>query len=126
MASLQAGPAIPELFADLLKQVSTLVAIELDLARAELSLSFERLAGGVGKVAVGAVLLLAGLFFVLAAICAFLVRLGLPVDLACLAVGAVVTIVGYLLLRWGTDAFVPSKLLPRRSLAQISSLMRRS
>jgi len=126
MASLPAAPGIPELLADLLRQVSALISLEFDLARAELAESSARVGGGLGKMAAGAVLLLAGLFFILAAVCAFLVRLGLPVDASCLIVGAAVLIAGGMLLRQGASAFEPAKLLPRRSLGQISSLMRRS
>ena len=95
------------------------------LARAELSESSSRAAAGLVKVAAGAVFLLAGLFFLLAALTAFLVRLGLPVDLSCLIVAIVALIGGGLALRAGAQAFQPSKLMPRRSIEQISSLMRR-
>lgn len=125
MASLEISPRILELLADLVRQVSSLWTIELDLARAELSESSSRAAAGLVKVAAGAVFLLAGLFFLLAALTAFLVRLGLPVDLSCLIVAVVALIGGGLALRAGAQAFQPSKLLPRRSIEQISSLMRR-
>jgi len=125
MASLQAAPGITELLADLLRQISALMSVEIDLARAELAESSARAVGGLAKAAVGAVLLLAGLFFVLAAICAFLVRLGLPVDLSCLIVGAAVLVAGGVSLRLGVQAFEPRKLLPRRSLDQISSFIGR-
>jgi len=125
MASLEISPRILELLADLVRQVSSLWTIELDLARAELSESSSRAAAGFVKVAAGAVFLLAGLFFLLAALTAFLVRLGLPVDLSCLIVAVVALIGGGLALRAGVQAFQPSKLLPRRSIEQISSLMRR-
>ena len=125
MASLEISPRILELLADLVRQVSSLWTIELDLARAELSESSSRAVAGLVKVAAGAVFLLAGLFFLLAALTAFLVRLGLPVDLSCLIVAVVALIVGGLALRAGAQAFQSGKLLPRRSIEQISSLMRR-
>jgi hypothetical protein len=125
MASLEISPRILELLTDLVRQVSSLWTIELDLARAELSESSSRAAAGLIKVAAGAVFLLAGLFLLLAALTAFLVRLGLPVDLSCLIVAVVALIGGGLALRAGVGAFQSSKLLPRRSIEQISSLMRR-
>jgi hypothetical protein len=125
MAGLEMSRGILELLADLVRQVSSLWTVELDLARAELTESSSRAAGGIAKVAVGAVFLLAGLFFLLAALTAFLVRLGLPVDLSCLIVAVIALIGGWLALRTGTQAFQPSNLLPRRSIQQISSLMRR-
>jgi len=126
MASLRTTPSIMELFADLLRQVSTLLSLEFDLARAELAQSSSRAAVGLGKVAAGAVCLLAGLFFLLAAVCAFLVRLGLPVDLSCLIVAVAVMLAGWFALRSGARAFEPRNLLPRRSLGQISSFIRRA
>jgi hypothetical protein len=125
MAGLEMSRGILELLADLVRQVSSLWTIELDLARAELSESSSRAVVGIVKVAVGAVFLLAGLFFLLAALTAFLVRLGLPVDLSCLIVAVVALIGGGLALRAGARAFQPSNLLPRRSIQQVSSLIRR-
>ena len=125
MAGLEMSRGILELLADLVRQVSSLWTIELDLAREELSESSSRAVVGIVKVAVGAVFLLAGLFFLLAALTAFLVRLGLPVDLSCLIVAVVALIGGGLALRAGARAFQPSNLLPRRSIQQVSSLMRR-
>jgi len=125
MASLEISPRILELLADLVRQVSSLWTIELDLARVELSESSSRAAAGLVKVVAGAVFLLAWLFFLLAALTAFLVRLGLPVDLSCLIVAVVALIGGGLALRAGVQTFQPSKLLPRRGIQQISSLMRR-
>lgn len=124
MASLRVAPGITELLRDLLKQVSTLASLEFDLARAELAESSSRAAGGLGKVAAGAVFLLAGFLFILAAVCAFLVRLGVPIDLACLIVALVTMTAGWLVLRSGARAFEARNLLPRRSLAQISSFIR--
>jgi hypothetical protein len=125
MASLQTSPAILELLAQLLKQVTALWTIEVDLVRAELAESSSRAMGGVAKVAAGAVFLLAGFFFLLAALTALLVRLGLPVDLSCLIVAVVASIAGGLLLRAGMSAFASRNLLPRRSIDQISSLIGR-
>jgi len=126
MASLQTPSLILDLLAQLVKQVFTLWAIEVDLLRAELAESSSRAIGGIGKVAVGAVFLLAGFFFLLGALTALLVRLGLPVDLSCLIVAVFALIVGGLLLRAGASAFSARSLLPRRSIDQISSLIGRS
>ena len=126
MASLQPSPGIIELLTDLLRQVRSLWATEIELARTELAKSSSQAAGGVAKVAVGAVFLLAGFFFLLAALTAFLVRLGLPVDLSCLIVAVLALLGGWLILRAGVSAFAPGNLLPRRSINQISSFIRRA
>jgi hypothetical protein len=125
MAGLRASPGIVELLADLMRQMASLWTIEIDLARAELAESSSRAAGGFAKVAAGGVFLLAGFFFLLAALTAFLVRLGLPVDLSCLIVAVVTLLGGWLVLRDGARAFEPRNLVPRRTIDQISSLMRR-
>jgi len=125
MASLQTPSLILDLLAQLVKQVTTLWTIEVDLLRAELAESSSRAIGGIVKIAVGAVFLLAGFFFLLAALTALLVRLGLPVDLSCLIVAVVALVGGGLLLRAGISAFAARSLLPRRSIDQISSLIGR-
>jgi hypothetical protein len=125
MASLQTPPFILDLLAQLVKQVTALWTIEVDLLRAELAESSSRAMGGLAKLAAGAVFLLAGLFFLLAALTALLVRLGLPVDLSCLIVAVVALIGGWFLVRAGTSAFASRNLLPRRSIDQISSLIGR-
>jgi len=118
MASLQTPPFILDLLAQLVRQVSALWAIEVNLLRAELAESSSRAIGGIAKIAVGAVFLLAGFFFLLAALTALLVRLGLPVDLSCLIVALIALIGGGLLLRAGTSAFASRNLLPRRSIVR--------
>jgi len=74
MSSLQTPSLILDLLAQLVKQVTTLWTIEVDLLRAELAESSSRAIGGIAKIAVGAVFLLAGFFFLLAALAALLVR----------------------------------------------------
>jgi hypothetical protein len=123
MASLETPPFILDLLAQLVRQVTALWTIEVDLLRAELAESSSRAMGGLAKLVVGAVFLLAGFFFLLAALAALLVRLGLPVDLSCLIVAVVALIGGLILLRAGASAFTSRSLLPRRSIDQISSLI---
>jgi len=125
MASLQSPSLILDLLAQLVKQVTSLWTIEVDLLRAELAESSSRAIGGIAKVAVGAVFLLAGFFFLLAALAGLLVRLGLPVDLSCLIVAIVALGGGGLLLRAGASAFTSRSLLPERSINQLSSLIGR-
>jgi hypothetical protein len=125
MATLQSSPLILDLLAQLVKQAAALWTIEVDLLRAELAESSSRAVGGLAKLVVGAVFLFAGFFFLLAALTALLVRLGLPVDLSCLIVAVVALIAGFVLVRAGAGAFASRSLLPRRSIDQISSLIGR-
>ena len=52
----------------------------------------------------------------------FLLRFGLPLDLAFLIVAAVAIVISLILLRSGVGALKPSRLVPAKSISQISSL----
>lgn len=119
-----AAPTL-QLIVDLIRQVQRLVSIEIDLARAELAESAGSLSSGAIALAAGAAIVFAGFVFLLAAATAFLVRLGAPLDGACLVVAVAALLAGFLLLRSGGKALRPEKLLPARSFAQLSSLLGR-
>lgn len=125
MADRPIAASTPQLIVDLIWQVRQLVSIELDLARAELAASAGSLSSGVSALAAGAAIAFAGFIFLLAAASAFLVRLGAPLDGACLIVAVVALLAGFLLLHSGGKALRPEKLLPARSFAQLSSLFGR-
>jgi hypothetical protein len=74
----------------------------------------------------GAAFLLTGLVASMAAANLFLIRLRTPMDVAfCLvALSAIVT--GWLLVRSAMHALSPHRLVPTRSLSQISSVLGRS
>jgi hypothetical protein len=110
------------LVVELIAQARQLIAIEISLTRAELTENVGSAASGAALVAVGAAFMLAGLVAFLAAVSAFLVRLGAPLDVACLIVAIGALIGGLLLMRWGGRGLQPRNLLPARSLAQLSSL----
>jgi hypothetical protein len=122
---MPARPTTLQLIVDLVRQVQQLVSIEMDLAKAELAESAGSLSSGAIALAAGAAVAFAGFFFLLAAASAFLVRLGAPLDVACLVVAAAALLAGFLLLRSGSRALRPEKLLPARSFAQLSSLLGR-
>jgi Putative Actinobacterial Holin-X, holin superfamily III len=122
---MPARPTTLQLIVDLVRQVQQLVSIEMDLAKAELAESAGSLSSGAIALAAGAAVAFAGFIFLLAAAGAFLVRLGAPLDVACLVVAAAALLAGFLLLRSGSRALRPEKLLPARSFAQLSSLLGR-
>ena len=117
--------ATSRLLADLFRDTRRLIAAEIDLAREELSESRGHLTTGLAALVGGAAFLLVGLVLLLASSSLFLIRLGAPMDVAFLAVGVTTILIGWLLLWSGTKALQPRKLLPSRSLAQISSLLGR-
>jgi Putative Actinobacterial Holin-X, holin superfamily III len=70
----------------------------------------------------GGVLLCVALGLVLVAASLFLLRFGLPLDLAFLIVAAVAIVISLILMRSGIGALKPSRLVPAKSISQISSL----
>jgi hypothetical protein len=52
-----------------------------------------------------------------------LLRFGVPMDLAFLIVAIVAIVISLLLLRSGVAALKPSRLVPAKSISQISSLL---
>ena len=111
-----------ELLVDLVRQGRELLAVELSLARSELAESSAVISSGLTAVAVGFVLLPIGLCLILVAASLFIARFGVPLDLAFLIVALVVIVVGGLALRSGIRSLRPSRLVPAKSISQISSL----
>src|ERR1700735_1528719 len=108
---------------DLLDQVRELVRVELSLFRAEIGERTNGIPSSLMAVVMGGVLLCVALGLVLVAAGLFLVRFGLPLDLAFLIVAAVAALVSVLLLRAGVAALKPSRLVPAKSISKISSLL---
>ncbi len=108
---------------DLLDQIRELGRVELSLVRAEISESTRAIPSSLMAVVVGIVLLCLALGLASVAASLFLQRFGLPLDLAFLIVAAVVIVISLILLRVGVSALKPSRLVPTKSIAQISSLL---
>lgn len=124
MASGPATRSTPQLVSDLALQLRQLAAAEIALLQVELGESAVVVATSLGRAAAGVGLLYAGLILLLVAISFFLMRLGLPADGAFLLVALAVILVGLLLARSGGRGLRPSRLLPARSVAQITSLLK--
>jgi hypothetical protein len=107
---------------DLLDQVRELVRVEVSLFRAEIGERTSRVPSSLLAVVVGGVLLCVALGLALVAAGLFLVRFGLPLDLAFLIVAVVTIVISFILLRSGVGALKPSRLVPAKSISQISSL----
>ena len=107
---------------DLLDQVRELVRVELSLFRAEIGERTSGIPSTLMAFVVGGVLLCVALGLVLVAASLFLLRFGLPLDLAFLIVAAVAIVISLILLRSGVGALKPSRLVPAKSISQISSL----
>ena len=113
------GRTLPQLFSDLVSQVTNLFHTEVRLVRAEFSEKLHQLIYAAAFLIGGAVLALAGVFMLLQSIVAWLVVAGLPVQWATLLVALVFGIGGYLVVNAGLSKLEPTKLAPERTMSQL-------
>jgi xanthine/uracil permease len=119
MAMMSDSRSVPELFSDLVNQLSTLFRKEIQLARAEMSEKVSKALSGVGLIAGGAVILLAALVILLEAAVAGLVAAGLETHWAALIVGSVAVLIGFVLVRAGMGNLKGSSLAPQKTVEQL-------
>ena len=118
MAHMHVRP-IPEIFTDLVSQVTTLVRKEGQLARAEISEKAGRALSGIVMLVVGAVLLIPALVILLQAAMAALVQNGMTPAVASLIVGGAALILGVILALVGWNMAKPTALVPDRTIDQL-------
>lgn len=110
------------LLADLTRDTVELVRQEIALARAELSEKVSTAQGALSSMAIGAAVLLAGLFLLLQAAVQGL-ALVLPPDLAQwlspLLIGIAVIVIGWVMLRAGRSKLDPGNLAPHRTMESL-------
>jgi hypothetical protein len=112
-----------ELLGELAEQTRSFVQIELSLVRAELRERGKLISSSATKVGVGLVVLPIGLALVFVALSLALRRFGIPADLAFLIVALLVIAGGSLALISGLKGLKPVRLIPSKSISQISSLL---
>jgi hypothetical protein len=112
-----------ELLLDLVRQGRELLLVEMSLARTELAEQGRSISSGLSAVAVGLALVPIGLSLIFVAISLFMTRFGVPLELAFLIVALVVIVAGLLALRYGVRSLKPSRLVPAKSISQISLLL---
>jgi hypothetical protein len=116
MREQQDNRSLGELFADLARDTGTLVRQEVALARTELTQKATQVGKNVGFLVAGGAVAYAGFLLILAAIAVGLGQLGVPWWLAALLVGAIVAIVGAVLVQRGLAALRRESLAPERTL----------
>jgi hypothetical protein len=116
MSDERNGTSIPNLFSDVLTQVTTLFRTEIRLAKTELSEKLSQSLRAGGFVVAGAVLLIGALYLFLLWIVRLLVALGMPEHWATLAVAIVTAIIGYLVMRKGMSDLSAANLTPGRTV----------
>jgi ABC-type uncharacterized transport system permease subunit len=115
------GRSLPELFGDLVGQLSTLFRKEVQLARAEIGEKVSETAAAIPGIAVGGVMLLGALIMLLHALAMLIMRLAdLPAGWAYLATGVIAALAGYLLLKAGLAKLDMRNLKPERTAHQLS------
>ena len=119
MSATHANRSIPEVFSDLVGQLTTLFHKEAELARTEVSQKIGKLAVGFGLAMVGGVLVIPGLVVLLGAIVSGLISNGLPVYLAALIVGGSTLIIGIALMIAGMERLKSESLVPEKTLHQL-------
>ena len=119
MAMSHDNRSVPELFTDLVTQLTTLFRKEIQLARTEVSEKVTVAASGIGFIVGGAVLGMAALVMLLQAVVAWLVRAGLQEHWAYVIVGVVVAVIAFVLVRMGMNSLKAEKLTPAKTVEQL-------
>lgn len=111
--------SLAALLSDLTRDMVDLVRQEIALARAEMSTKIGGAQAALTSVAIGAAILLAGLFIILLAVVKG-VEMILPPSvapwLAPLIVGAVVVVIGYVMLKGGSSKLTAENLMPNKTM----------
>ncbi len=110
------------LMSDLTRDSTTLVRDEIDLAKAEFSDKISQLTTGIASIATAGAVLLSG-FLVLLAAAVFGLNTVLPPGmtpwLSALIVGAVVVVIGLIMLMVGRKKLKTSNLMPEQTIASL-------
>ena len=108
--------SVGELFAELSREMATLVRQEVHLAKAEVSQKASQIGKDIGFLAVGGAVAYAGFLAIVAAVIIGLAALGIPWWLSALLVGLVVAGVGYFLVQKGLSDIKQADLAPRQTM----------
>lgn len=107
------------LFSDAIKQISTLVRGEVDLARAEVDQNLRRAAAALGMLVAAVVIALTALNVLSAAVVSGLTEAGIDAGWAALIVGVVLGVIAAILVSKGTSDLKLSSLAPTRTAENI-------
>jgi uncharacterized membrane protein YqjE len=110
---------IPEIFTDLIAQVTGLVRTEGQLARAEVAEKATRALSGMAMILLGMVLLIPALVVLLQAAIAGLVENGMQASTAALIVGGAALLLGMILGLIGWSWAKPASLVPDKTIDQL-------
>ncbi|GGL92794.1 phage holin family protein [Pseudooceanicola nanhaiensis] len=109
----------PKLLGDLLRHATSLVRLEIDLARAEVDQNLRRAGTALGLIVVAIVLLITALNVLAAALAAGLTELGLDPAWSALIVGVGFALVAWAMMHKGISDLKLSSLAPTRSVENV-------
>src|SRR4051794_943600 len=112
-------PSLGDLFGNLARDMGTLVSQEITLARTELTEKASRVGKDIAMLAVGGLVAYAGLLAIIAAVIFLIADRGVPLWVSALIVGAIVAVVGYLLVQRGISALKQQDLTPHQTIQSI-------
>lgn len=110
--------SVPGLVKKLAYDLSTLFSQELSLAKAEMTSAVKDVRTGVTSIATGGAVLYAGLLFLLGGVMLLLTN-WMDLTAAAFIVGAVVTIIGFILLKSGQKKMEVDSMAPDRTIDSI-------
>jgi hypothetical protein len=116
MATITDERTLGEMFAELARELRTLVQQELLLARTELNEKAGKMAKGAALIVAGGLVAYGGLLAVIAALILMLTAVGLPPWAAALLGGVLVAALGYVLIRSGRSVLTAQELTPRKTI----------
>jgi hypothetical protein len=119
MATANYNRSIPDIFADLINQLTTLLRKEGQLARAEVSEKISQAGAGLAFIVVGAVLLTPALVVLFDAAVAALVAADIAAHWAALIVGGTALVIGLILLTLGLSRLKAERFVPNKTLHQL-------
>jgi hypothetical protein len=119
MATFRDEPAVSDLVATLIREVSTLARQEVQLAKADLRQSATEAGRGIASLLIGGFVAYAGLLVLLAAIVLGLYEFGLDLWLSALIVSVVVLIIGAILIAQARRKLQASNLAPRATVTSL-------
>lgn len=111
--------SIPQLFGDVVDQLSTLFRKEVQLVRAETSEKVRQARGAVVSMVIGGVILNTALVALLGAAVVWLTYAGLELRWSILLVGAIAALIGYAFVQKGMSDLKASNLAPSRTMEQL-------
>jgi hypothetical protein len=119
MQQSQGERSLGELFGDLARDMGTLVSQEVALARTEMTEKASRVGKDIAFLAVGGLIVYAGLLAIIAAVIVLLAQNGVSWWLSALLVGVVVAVIGYVIVQKGITALKREDLAPRQTIESL-------